>query len=92
VDATPDLHEMGAVRARVTAVTLEGSPPSEKIAATVVSPPEMAGLKVALAARYEGEPLAAAEAGAWVTVEAFFTDGAGRAVAGGIGSATFERA
>jgi hypothetical protein len=90
VDATPDLHEVGPVRARVTAVVLEGSPPSEKIAALVQSPPDMEGLAVALSARYEGEPLAAAEKGAWVTVEAFFTDKGGRAVAGGIGSATFE--
>jgi len=89
VDATPDLHEMGPVTARVTAVALEGSPPSEKLTAAVVGPPAMEGLRVALSARYEGEPLAAALKGAWVTVEAFFTDASGRAVAGGIGSATF---
>ena len=87
-DATPDLHEMGTIHARVTAVALEGSPPSEKVTAQVTAPPAMAGLTVALAARYEGEPIAAAEKGAWVTVEAFFTDKGGRAVAGGIGSAT----
>lgn len=90
VDATPDLHEVGPVRARVIAVVLEGSPPSENFSALVLSPKDMEGLSVALKARYEGEPMAAAEKGAWVTVEAFFTDQGGRAVAGGIGAATFE--
>lgn len=89
VDATPDLHEMGPVTAKVTAVALEGSPPSEKITASVVGPAAMKGLTVALSARYEGEPFADAEKGAWVTVEAFFTDGGARAVGGGIGSLTF---
>ena len=92
VDATPDLHEMGPVTAKVTAVALEGSPPSEKLTARVVSPAAMEGLTVALAQRYEGEPVAAAEKGAWVTVEAFFTDAAGKAVAGGLGSMTFAPA
>lgn len=89
-NATPDLHEMGEVAAQVTRVELEGAPPSEKITAKVESPSTMNGLTVALRARYEGESLAAALQGAWVTVEAFFTDAGGRAVAGGIGTMTFK--
>jgi hypothetical protein len=88
-DATPDLHEVGPILARVTKVALEGSPPSERITAAVVAPPALEGLTVALALRYEDEPISDAEAGGAVTVEAFITDAGGRAVAGGIGTLRF---
>src|ERR1700675_3950882 len=63
VDATPHLHEQGPITVRVTGVAFEGSPPTEKITALVLSPPEMVGLSVTLETRYEGEPIATALAG-----------------------------
>ncbi len=89
VDATPDLHEVGPITAQVTAVGLEGSPPSERITARVVAPPAVEKLTVSVAARYESEPIAVALGGAVVTVEAFLTDEGGRAVAGGIATLNF---
>src|SRR5258706_215954 len=47
------------------------------------------GLSVFLATRYESDAIARALGGAEVNVTAFFTDGSGRAVAGGLGVASF---
>ena len=88
-DATVDLHEQGEISATVTAVTLEGSPPSEKIIARVTAPSPMVGLTVTLETRYEGEPLERALSGSAVAVTAFFTNASGKAVAGGLGTAAF---
>jgi hypothetical protein len=90
VDATPDLHEQGEIKATVEAVSFEGSPPALRVSARVTGPALMEGLTVVISTRYEGETVEQALGGAPVGVTAFFTDKAGRPVAGGIGEAAFK--
>ncbi len=90
-DATPDLHEFGAVRARVEEATPEGSPPTPKIKALVLSPPAMEGLTARLRLRYEGETVEQALEGAPVTVSVLLEDAKGRAVGGGLAAMVFTR-
>jgi hypothetical protein len=91
VDATPDLHEQGEIKATVEAVSFEGSPPAERVTGRVTGPDLMEGLRVVLSTRYEGETMAKAMEGASVGVTASFTDSTGRTVAGGLGEATLKR-
>lgn len=92
VDATPDLHEMGPVEAKVEAVALEGSPPTPRITAKVLSPSLMRGLRVTASLRYEGETLEMALGGKPVGATVAFEDRGGRAVGGGLGTLAFKRA
>ena len=91
VDATPDLHEFGAITARVTKATPEGSPPAPRIEAAILSPALMRGLVAKASLRYEGETLEAALQGTAVGVTVTFEDKGGRAVAGGLGTLAFKR-
>lgn len=90
-DATPDLHEFGAVRAQVEEASPEGSPPTPKIRARVLSPPPMAGLAADVRLRYEGETVEQALDGAPVTVSVLLTDAHGRAVGGGLAQMVLEQ-
>lgn len=90
-DATPDLHEAGTIVARVTGVTLEGSPPSPRIQATVEGPDFMEGLRATLGLRYEGETVEQALAGRPVAVTVVFEKRGGTVVGGGLGMMEFRR-
>jgi len=90
-DATPDLHEFGAVRARVEEAVPEGSPPTPKIKARVLAPGPMAGLSADLRLRYEGETVEQALGGTPVTVSVLLADGQGRAVGGGLAAMVFAK-
>lgn len=90
-DATPDLHEFGAVRVRVEEAVPEGSPPTPKIKARVLAPGPMAGLSADLRLRYEGETVEQALGGIPVTVSVLLEDAGGRAVGGGLAAMVFAR-
>lgn len=90
-DATPDLHEFGAVRVRVEEAAPEGSPPTPKIKARVLSPRPMEGLSARIGLRYEGETVEQALQGTPITVSVLLEDAEGRAVGGGLAAMVLTR-